>query len=768
MELLPAIILLTAMYVSGTYGGAFTAILFRIPGEPIDVPLLWDGYTMARKGQPAKALGWTLFSALGGGLVMVMVMVLASAPVAKFALTFSSPEYFAIIIFGLASVVSLGGGSITNAAISLMLGLLIATVGVDSIYGAERFAFGVPFLQDGIEYLLVMVGAYGLGEVFTRMEKGFAGDGASADTDRRIKTEFPTLAEMIKLKATFLRSSLVGIVVGIIPGAGATVASFVAYGAEGQYGKRGKELGSGIAEGIIAPQTAATSSVGGAMIPLLTMGIPGSGATAIILGAFLLHGMQPGPQVFVTSGPFVYAVFASMFLGVIGMCILGYFAIKPLVKVLELPEAVVSAFVVMFCFIGAFAARNNLSDLYVITAFGILGYLFEKFKFPHRADGAGRHPRPARGKLLHDHDGQPRQRLDGADGAADQRHGDGAGGGRAGVSDTTPVARKNPAQRHLAAERQNQMGMLIEAARAAQRRYETWDQAGVDAVVAAAGWAIMEPGRNRALAEMAVRDTGLGVVEDKVTKNHRKTLGLLRDLKGAKSVGVIAEYPERGIVEIARPVGVVAAITPSTNPGATPANKIINALKGRNAVIVAPSPKGASTCAALVGYVNASWPIGAPLDLVQMLPAPITKDATHALMRQSDLVVATGSQANVRAAYTSGTPAFGVGAGNVASIIDASANLADAAAAIARSKTFDNATSCSSENSVVILDAVHAGAMFALAAAGGVLLDAARRRRLQAAMWPEGKLAAQVTAQDAPRIAQIAGLEREALQRARF
>jgi len=310
---------------------------------------------------------------------------------------------------------------------------------------------------------------------------------------------------------------------------------------------------------------------------------------------------------------------------------------------------------------------------------------------------------------------------------------------------------------------------LIEAARIAQRRYETFDQAAVDAVVTAAGWAIMEPGRNRALAEMAVRDTGLGVVEDKITKNHRKTLGLLRDLKGAKSVGVIAEYPQLGIVEIARPVGVVAAITPSTNPGATPANKIINALKGRNAVIVAPSPKGASTCAALVGYVSAELAkVGAPPNLVQMLPAPITKDATHALMRQADLVVATGSQANVRAAYASGTPAFGVGAGNVASIIDASANLADAAAAIARSKTFDNATSCSSENSVVIVDAVHQGAMFALAAAGGVLLSADEKAKLQAAMWPGGKLAAQVTAQDAPRIAQIAGLEREALQSARF
>ncbi len=382
MGLLPAIILLTAMYVSGTYGGAFTAILFRIPGEPIDVPLLWDGYAMARKGMPAKALGWTLFAALGGGLIAATVMVFLSHPVAKFALTLSSPEYFAILLFGMASVVSLGGGSITNAFISLFLGLLIATVGVDPIYGAERFAFGVPFLQDGIEYLLVMVGAYGLGEVFYRLEKGFQSEGESADTDRKIETEFPTLAEIGQVKGTFLRSSILGIIIGIVPGAGATIASFVSYGAEAQYGKRRKEMGSGIAEGIVAPQTAATSSVGGALIPLLTMGIPGSGATAIILGAFLLHGMQPGPQIFVTSGPLVYAVFASLFVSIIGMCILGYFAIKPLVKVLNMPEPVVSAFVVMFCFIGAFAARNNLSDLYVITAFGILGYLFDKFKFP--------------------------------------------------------------------------------------------------------------------------------------------------------------------------------------------------------------------------------------------------------------------------------------------------------------------------------------------------------------------------------------------------
>jgi hypothetical protein len=197
-----------------------------------------------------------------------------------------------------------------------------------------------------------------------------------------------------------------------------------------------------------------------------------------------------------------------------------------------------------------------------------------------------------------------------------------------------------------------------------------------------------------------------------------------------------------GIVEIARPVGVVAAITPSTNPGATPANKIINALKGRNAVIVAPSPKGPRPAPRWSASSMPSWRSSARrADLVQMLPAPVTKDSDQELMRQADLVVATGSQANVRAAYTCGTPAFGVGAGNVASIIDASADLEDAAAAIMRSKTFDNATSCSSENSVVILDAVYADAIAALQAAGGVLLDADEKAQLQAVMWPDGKLA---------------------------
>jgi putative tricarboxylic transport membrane protein len=380
MQVTPAIILLTAMYVSGTYAGAWTSILFHVPGEPIDVPMLWDGYAMARKGEAAKALGWTLTAALVGGLAAATVMVALAQPVARIALTLSTPEYFAIIFFGLASVVSLGGASLANALVSLFAGLLIATVGVDDTYGANRFTFGVPILSDGIDYLVVMVGAFGLGEVFVRMEQRFRS--VPLESIDKVTTRLPSLREAGAVKSTYARGSVLGILLGIVPGAGATVASFLSYGVEAQYGRRKEKMGSGIPEGIVAPQSAATASVGGAMIPLITMGIPGSGATAIILGAFLLHGLQPGPQVFDTSREIVYAVFASVFVGVVGMCLIGYFAARYLVRVLELPEVIVSAYVVMCCILGAFAARNNITDVWLMVVFGVVGYLCERLRFP--------------------------------------------------------------------------------------------------------------------------------------------------------------------------------------------------------------------------------------------------------------------------------------------------------------------------------------------------------------------------------------------------
>lgn len=309
---------------------------------------------------------------------------------------------------------------------------------------------------------------------------------------------------------------------------------------------------------------------------------------------------------------------------------------------------------------------------------------------------------------------------------------------------------------------------LVSRARAAQHVYEHFSQERLDETVTGIGWAIMEPSRNRTLSELAVADSGLGVVADKIVKNHRKTLGLLRDVLAAKSTGVIAEYPDTGITEIARPVGVVAAIVPSTNPAATPANMVINALKCGNAIILAPSPKGHATAVKLLEYVHAELDrVGAPRDLVQVLPAPVSKAMSLELMRQADLVVITGSQSNVRAGYSSGTPALGVGAGNVAVIVDDSADVNDAAPKIMSSKIFDNATSCSSENSLVIHDKVYDAMLDALAAEGGALLTPGEKGQLERVMFRDGHLSPTVTAQSVEKICAVAGLTRPELVRAR-
>src|SRR6516225_5388471 len=261
---------------------------------------------------------------------------------------------------------------------------------------------------------------------------------------------------------------------------------------------------------------------------------------------------------------------------------------------------------------------------------------------------------------------------------------------------------------------------LVQRARAAMTTFASADQVRVDEAVTALAWSLYNPAHAEELAELAVADTKLGNVPDKIIKKQRKTFGTLRDLMRVKSVGIIEEDPKRGIVKYAKPVGVVCAITPSTNPGATPVNKAMMAIKGRNAIIIAASPAGLKTTERTVDYMRAELKkVGLPEDLVQILPPPASKDMTQALMEAADLVVATGSQDNVRRAYSSGTPAIGVGNGNASVIIDETADLDEAAQKICASKIFDNATSCSSENSVVILDAVYDRAIAALERAGG-------------------------------------------------
>ena len=290
---------------------------------------------------------------------------------------------------------------------------------------------------------------------------------------------------------------------------------------------------------------------------------------------------------------------------------------------------------------------------------------------------------------------------------------------------------------------------LIRRGRAAMDAFAGSDQARVDEAVTALAWSLYKPEHAEALAKMAVEDTGIGNAPDKVVKNQRKTFGTLRDLLRVRSVGVIEEQPGLGLVKYAKPVGVVGAVTPSTNPAATPVNKAMMALKGRNAIVIAPSPGGLATTTRTVELMRAELRrIGAPEDLVQVLPPPVDKALTNALMGACDLVVVTGSQNNVRNAYRSGTPAIGVGAGNVPVIVDSSARFDEAAEKIRASKCFDNATSCSSENSVIILDDVYDAALAALERAGGYLADAAEKEAIRDTLWVDGKLNRKVIAKD--------------------
>ncbi|MSP66705.1 MAG: aldehyde dehydrogenase family protein [Alphaproteobacteria bacterium] len=305
---------------------------------------------------------------------------------------------------------------------------------------------------------------------------------------------------------------------------------------------------------------------------------------------------------------------------------------------------------------------------------------------------------------------------------------------------------------------------MIQRARRAMAVLADASQTRVDEAVTALAWSIYREDHAQELAELAVADTGLGNVPDKVRKNQRKTFGTLRDLLRARTVGVIEELPEKGLVKYAKPVGVVGAVCPSTNPAATTVNKAMMALKGANAVVIAPSPAGSGTTRRTCDLMRAELKkIGLPEDLVQCLPDPVTKEMTQALLELSDLAVVTGSQDNVRRAYRSGTPAIGVGAGNVPVIIDTSADLDQAARLICQSKTFDNATSCSAENALVIVDAVYDRAIAALQRAGGFMASAAEKKQIQDVLWAGGRLNRHVIAKDADVFARACGLPQAAL-----
>jgi len=310
---------------------------------------------------------------------------------------------------------------------------------------------------------------------------------------------------------------------------------------------------------------------------------------------------------------------------------------------------------------------------------------------------------------------------------------------------------------------------LVQKAKIAQLNFEKYNQEQVNEVITAVAWAICNPLNNKLIAELSVTSTNLGKKEDKIIKNRRKTLGLLRDLQHAKSVGVIQEDKVAGIIEIAKPVGVVAAVTPSTNPAATPINNILNALKGRNAIVISPSPSGQQVFEELLNYINNELDkISAPKNLIQTLPSPVSKDLTKELMKQVDLVIVTGSQNNVREAYSSGTPAIGVGQGNVTIIIDETCDLKDAARKIKLSKTFDYSTSCSSENNLVVVKKVYDEFIKLLELEDGLLLNTDQKKSLQNILWINGKLNKNILAKSAFTLCKEIDLKKDHTEKIQF
>jgi len=379
MGIVPSLLLMTSVYCGGVFGGSITGILFNIPGDPMNVPTTWEGYQLNKKGFVSKALGMAIMCSAIGGFLSAVIMTFASPPFAKVALSFSSCEYFAVVFLGLASVVVIGTRSIGSALISLFIGMFLGTVGMDEIYGAARFTFGSRIMETGISFTTVLIGIFAIGEVLDQLS---AKNKEEIISRLRPKTTLPRLQEIWDLRNTIMRGLGIGVVIGAIPGTGATVASFVSYGVEKQVSKHPEKFGTGVWEGLAASETSINGSTGGAMIPLLTLGIPGSGATAVMMGAFLLHGIQPGPLLFSKSPEAVYTIFAGMLVCNLIMILAGLITAKFFSELMRVPENILSAFIISFCLLGAFALRNDMTDVWFMAIFGIVGYFMRRYDLP--------------------------------------------------------------------------------------------------------------------------------------------------------------------------------------------------------------------------------------------------------------------------------------------------------------------------------------------------------------------------------------------------
>jgi len=374
-----AIILLSCIYWGALFGGAITSILFNIPGEPWSVATTFDGYPLAQKGRAGAALTAAFTSSFVGALIAVIMITFLSPVVANFALAFGPPEFFAVYFLTFCAFVGTSKEPPFKTLAAMMLGFSLAAVGTDPVTGALRLTFGSTHLLTGFDFLVAVIGLFGIGEILLTLEEGLEFRGTKAKIDLNVVLQ--TWKELPRYWLTSVRSSVVGCFMGIVPG-GATPASFMSYGVARRFSKDGEKFGTGMVEGVVAPETAAHAAGTSALLPMITLGVPGSPTAAVLLGGLMIWGLQPGPLLFIEQKDFVWGLIASMYLGNIAGLIVVLTCVPLFAAILRVPFAVIAPVIMVICAIGAYTVHNAIFDVWMMVVFGALGYLFKKLQYP--------------------------------------------------------------------------------------------------------------------------------------------------------------------------------------------------------------------------------------------------------------------------------------------------------------------------------------------------------------------------------------------------
>lgn len=375
-----ALIMMCGIYYGTKYGGSTTAILIRTPGEAASVMTSIDGYEMAKKGRAGAALAVSAIGSFIAGTLGVVGLTLFAVPLASMALKFGPAEYFTLMLFAMTAVSSLTGKSAAKGLMSTVLGLMIATIGIDLQSGQARFTMGVPEFQDGVGFVVAVVGLFAVAEVFRGLESVHSGTAPEA---MKISGKlWLTREEWIRSIGPIWRGGIIGFIIGVLPGAGGTIASIMSYTTEKRISKHPEEFGHGAIEGVAGPESANNSDTAGAMVPLLTLGIPGGGATAVLMGAFIMYGIQPGPLLFQNRPDLVWGLINSMYIGNVMLLVLNLPLIGIFVRLLYIPPGILYPLIIAISVIGAYAINGSTTDLYLILFFGVLGYLFDKVDIP--------------------------------------------------------------------------------------------------------------------------------------------------------------------------------------------------------------------------------------------------------------------------------------------------------------------------------------------------------------------------------------------------